>query len=57
MITANPEFDMAQFMAVFNQVVELHSVHIQAIAERELYSIDIKDLTMIDKDDVFDEEW
>jgi hypothetical protein len=57
MITANPELDMAQFMAVFNQVVELHSVHILAIAEREMSSIDIKDLTMIDKDDVFDEEW
>jgi hypothetical protein len=57
MITANPDLDMAQFMAVFNQVVELHSVHILAIAEREMSSIDIKDLTMIDKDDVFDEEW
>jgi hypothetical protein len=55
MITANPELDMAQFMAVFNQVVELHSVHILAIAEREMSSI--TDLTMIDKDDVFDEEW
>lgn len=57
MITANPDLDMAQFMAVFNQVVELHSVHILAIAEREIYSINTKDLTMIDKDDVFDEEW
>ena len=57
MITANPDLDMAQFMAVFNQVVELHSVHILAIAEREMSSISIKDLTMIDKDDVFDEEW
>jgi len=57
MITANPDLDMAQFMAVFNQVVELHSVHILAIAEREISSINIKDLTMIDKDDVFDEEW
>jgi hypothetical protein len=55
MITANP--DLAQFMAVFNQVVELHSVHILAIAEREISSINTKDLTMIDKDDVFDEEW
>lgn len=59
MITANPDLDMAQFMAVFNQVVELHSVHILAIAEREMSSIGIKDLTMIeiDKDDVFDEAW
>jgi hypothetical protein len=57
MITANPDLDMAQFMDVFNQVVELHSVHILAIAEREISSINIKDLTMIDKDDVFDEEW
>lgn len=57
MITANPELDMAQFMAVFNQVVELHSVHILEIAEREMSSINIKDLTMIDKDDVFDEAW
>ncbi len=57
MITANPEFDMAQFMAVFNQVVELHSVHIVAIAEREMSSSNLMDLTMIDKDDVFDEEW
>ncbi|MBD2316440.1 hypothetical protein [Phormidium tenue] len=57
MITANPEIDMAQFMAVFNQVVELHSVHILAIAEREMSSITLTDLTMIDKDDVFDEEW
>ena len=57
MLTANPDLDMAQFMAVFNQVVELHSVHILAIAEREMSSISIKDLTMIDKDDVFDEEW
>ncbi|NUN66741.1 hypothetical protein HCU40_18745 (plasmid) [Pseudanabaena biceps] len=55
MITANPELDMAQFMAVFNQIVELHSIHILAIAEREMSSI--KDLTMIDKDDVFDEAW
>ena len=57
MITANPDLDMAQFMTVFNQVVELHSAHILAIAEREMSSINIKDLTMIDKDDVFDEEW
>jgi hypothetical protein len=57
MITANPDLDMAQFMTVFNQVVELHSVHILAIAEREMSSIDIKDLMMIDKDDVFDEAW
>jgi hypothetical protein len=57
MITANPDLDMAHFMAVFNQVVELHSVHILAIAEQEISSISIKDLTMIDKDDVFDEEW
>ncbi|MBD2179412.1 hypothetical protein H6F42_21075 [Pseudanabaena sp. FACHB-1998] len=57
MITANPELDIAQFMAVFNQVVELHSAHILAIAEREMSSTNIKDLTMIDKDDVFDEEW
>ena len=57
MITANPDLDMAQFMAVFNQVVELHSVHILAIAEREMSSITLTDLTMIDKDDVFDEEW
>jgi hypothetical protein len=57
MITANPDLDMAQFMTVFNQVVELHSIHILAIAEREMSSINIKDLTMIDKDDVFDEEW
>ena len=57
MITANPDLDMAQFMAVFNQIVELHSVHILAIAEQEISSISIKDLTMIDKDDVFDEEW
>ena len=57
MITANPELDMAQFMAVFNQVVELHSVHILAIAEREMPSSTLTDLTMIDKDDVFDEEW
>jgi hypothetical protein len=57
MITANPELDMAQFMAVFNQVVELHSAHILAIAEREISSINTKDLTMIDKDDVFDEAW
>ena len=57
MITANPDLDMAQFMAVFNQVVELHSVHILAIAERETSSTSIKDLTMTDKDDVFDEEW
>jgi hypothetical protein len=57
MLTANADLDMAQFMAVFNQVVELHSVHILAIAEREMSSISIKDLTMIDKDDVFDEEW
>jgi hypothetical protein len=57
MITANPDLDMAQFMAVFNQVVELHSVHILAIAEREMSSITLMDLTMIDKDDVFDEEW
>ncbi|MEA5479912.1 hypothetical protein VB774_19980 [Pseudanabaena galeata UHCC 0370] len=57
MITANPELDMAQFMAVFNQVVELHSVNILAIAEREMSSITLTDLTMIDKDDVFDEEW
>ncbi|NUN67216.1 hypothetical protein HCU40_21330 (plasmid) [Pseudanabaena biceps] len=55
MITANPEIDIAQFMAVFNQVVELHSVHILAIAERKMSSI--TDLTMIDKDDVFDEAW
>ena len=57
MITANPEIDMAQFMAVFNQVVELHSVHILAIAEREMSSVTLRDLTMIDKDDVFDEAW
>jgi hypothetical protein len=57
MITANPDLDMAQFIAVFNQVVELHSLHILAIAEREMSSINIKDLTMIDKDDVFDEAW
>ena len=57
MITANPDLDMAQFMAVFHQVVELHSVHILAIAERETSSTSIKDLTMTDKDDVFDEEW
>ncbi len=55
MITANP--DLAQFMAVFNQVVELHSVHILAIAEREMSSSKLRDLMMIDKDDVFDEEW
>ncbi len=54
---ANPELDMAQFMAVFNQVVELHSVHILAIAEREMSSVTLRDLTMIDKDDVFDEAW
>ncbi|BBC26761.1 hypothetical protein [Pseudanabaena sp. ABRG5-3] len=57
MITANPELDMAQFMAVFNQVVELHSIHILAIAEREMSSSNLMDLTMIDKDDVFDEAW
>ncbi|MFN9763257.1 MAG: hypothetical protein ACK59J_22115 [Pseudanabaena sp.] len=57
MITANPELDMDQFMAVFNQVVELHSVHILAIAEQEMSSSKLRDLTMIDKDDVFDEEW
>jgi len=57
MITANPELDVAQFMAVFNQVVELHSVQILAIAEREISSSNTKDLTMIDKDDVFDEAW
>ncbi|MBD2179250.1 hypothetical protein H6F42_20205 [Pseudanabaena sp. FACHB-1998] len=57
MITANPELDLAQFMAVFNQVVELHSAHILAIAEREISSSNLMDLTMIDKDDVFDEEW
>ncbi|WP_055076296.1 hypothetical protein [Pseudanabaena sp. 'Roaring Creek'] len=60
MITANPDLDMAQFMAVFNQVVELHSVHILAIAEREMSSSTLTDLTMMDKmdkDDVFDEEW
>ena len=57
MITANPDLDMAQFMALFNQVVELHSAHILAIAEREISSINIRDLTMIDKDDVFDEAW
>jgi hypothetical protein len=57
MITANPDLDMAQFMAVFNQVVELHSVHILAIAEREMSSINLMDLTMENKDDVFDEEW
>ena len=60
MMTANPELDMAQFMAVFNQVVELHSVHILAIAEREMSSITLTDLTMMDKmdkDDVFDEAW
>ena len=57
MITANPDLDMAQFMAVFNQVVELHSIHILAIAEREVSSINTKDLMMIDKDDVFDEAW
>jgi hypothetical protein len=55
MITANP--DLAQFMAVFNQVVELHSVHILAIAEREMSSSNSMDLEMIDKDDVFDETW
>ncbi|MBD2316560.1 hypothetical protein [Phormidium tenue] len=57
MITANPDLNMDQFMAVFNQVVELHSVHILAIAEREMSSATLRDLTMIDKDDVFDEEW
>jgi hypothetical protein len=57
MITANPDLDMAQFMTVFNQVVELHSVHILAIAEREMSSVTLRDLTMMDKDDVFDEEW
>jgi hypothetical protein len=57
MITANPELDMAQFMTVFNQVVELHSVNISAIAEREMSSSTLTDLTMIDKDDVFDEAW
>jgi len=57
MITANPEIDMAQFMAVFNQAVELHSVHILAIAEREMSSVTLRDLEMIDKDDVFDEAW
>ncbi|NMF61083.1 hypothetical protein [Pseudanabaena yagii] len=55
MITANP--DLTKFMAVFNQVVELHSVHILAIAEREMTSSTLTDLTMIDKDDVFDEAW
>ncbi|PZU91971.1 MAG: hypothetical protein DCE90_18995 [Pseudanabaena sp.] len=57
MITANPDLDVAQFMTAFNQVVEMHSIHILAIAEREISSINIKDLTMIDKDDVFDEAW
>jgi hypothetical protein len=57
MITANPDLDIAQFMAVFNQVVELHSVNILAIAEREMSSATLRGLTMIDKDDVFDEEW
>jgi|GEM_PF-756258 len=57
MITVNPELDIAQFMAVFNQVVELHSVNILAIAEREMSSSNLMDLTMIDKDDVFDEAW
>ncbi|ELS34867.1 MULTISPECIES: hypothetical protein [Pseudanabaena] len=57
MITANPELDMAQFMTVFNQVFELHSAHILAIAEREMSSSTLTDLTMIDKDDVFEEEW
>jgi hypothetical protein len=60
MFTANPDLDMAQFMAVFNQVVELHSVHILAIAEREMSSSNLNNLTMMDKmdkDDVFDEAW
>ncbi len=57
MITANQDLDMAQFITVFNQVVELHSIHILAITEREISSSNLMDLTMIDKDDVFDEEW
>jgi hypothetical protein len=57
MIIANPDLDKTQFMTVFNQVVELHSVHILAIAEREMSSSTLTDLTMMDKDDVFDEEW
>ena len=60
MIIANPDLDMTQFMTVFNQVVELHSVHILAIAEREMSSSTLNDLTMMDKmdkDEVFDEEW
>ena len=57
MITANQDLDMAQFITVFNQVVELHSIHILAITEREISSSNLMDLTMIDKDDIFDEEW
>ena len=57
MITANPDVNIAQFVTAFNQLVDIHIVNILAIAEREMSSISIKDLTMIDKDDVFDEEW